>query len=81
MASLTIRKIDDAVYERLRDRARANKRSAEAEVRHLIAETVRPKPDMTVLVEELRRFQAQMKAKYGVLSDSTELIRQMRDEE
>lgn len=78
MATLTIRRLDDQVYERLRDRARANDRSLEAEVREILAEKTR---NIDVLVDELVAFQEAMVAKHGHLPDSTELIRQMRDEE
>lgn len=36
MATLTIRKLDDAVYARLRERAKAHNRSLEAEVRTIL---------------------------------------------
>jgi plasmid stability protein len=36
MATLTIRKLDDGVYARLGDRARAHNRSLEAEVRTIL---------------------------------------------
>lgn len=78
MATLTIRQLDDEVYERLRERARANKRSLEAEARQLLDERTR---DLPALVEDLRAFQERMIAKHGPLPDSTELIREMRRDE
>jgi hypothetical protein len=75
MATLTIRQLDDAVYDRLRERARANKRSLEAEARHLLDERSR---DLPALVEDLREFQERMIAKHGLLPDSTESISEMR---
>ncbi len=36
MATLTIRRLDDAVYESLRERARENGRSLEAEAREIL---------------------------------------------
>jgi plasmid stability protein len=77
MATLTIRQLDEEVYARLRERARANKRSLEAEARHLLDERSR---DLPALVEDLLEFHARMTAKHGLLPDSTPLIRQMRDE-
>jgi len=81
MATVTIRKLDDAVYERLRAQARANNRSLEAEARRLIIEGVTAKVDVGKVIEKLRSHHAEMRAKYGVFPDSTDLIRRMRDEE
>lgn len=81
MATITVRKLDDAVYELLREQARANKRSLEAEARQLITEHVRPKRDFSKLFKRLDEHHARMREKYGVLSDSTPIIRQMRDED
>ena len=36
MATINVRRLDDAVVERLKQRAVANKRSLEGEVRHLL---------------------------------------------
>ena len=78
MATLTIRQLDDEVYDRLRERARANKRSLEAEARHLLDERSR---DLPALVEDLHAFHNRMVAKHGLLPDSTDLIREMRRDE
>ena len=78
MATLTIRQLDDEVYDRLRERARANKRSLEAEARHILDERTR---DLPALVEDLLDFHDRMIAKHGLLPDSTELIREMRRDE
>lgn len=42
MRQLTIRKIDEDVYRRLKERARAGRRSLEAEVRTILDQAVRP---------------------------------------
>lgn len=81
MATLTVRQLDDDIYERLRAQARANNRSLEAEARVGLTAHVRPKLDLAALVADLRAHQARMKAKYGLFSDSTDIIRQMRDDE
>jgi hypothetical protein len=75
MATLTIRQLDDEVYERLRQRARANKRSLEAEARHLLDDRSR---DLPALVEDLTAFHDRMVAKHGLLPDSIETVREMR---
>jgi len=81
MATLTVRKLDDDLHERLRALARANNRSLEAEVRTILEQAAPPKRDFAEVMKELRAHHARMRAKYGVLSDSTPIIRQMRDEE
>ena len=78
MATLTIRRLDDEVYERLRERARANERSLEAEVREILSEKARGRD---AVIAEMMAFQEEMARKHGPLGDSTALIRQMRDEE
>lgn len=75
MATLTIRQLDDKVYDRLKERARANKRSLEAEARHVLDERTR---DAQAVVEDLLDFHERMVAKHGLLPDSTELIRELR---
>jgi plasmid stability protein len=78
MATLTIRQLDDEVYERLRERARLNNRSLEAEARQLLDERTR---DLPALVDDLLEFHDRMAAKHGLLPDSTDLIREMRRDE
>ncbi|TMJ11172.1 MAG: Arc family DNA-binding protein [Alphaproteobacteria bacterium] len=78
MATLTIRRLPEEVYDSLKERARNNGRSLEAEAREILAERARP---VDALVDDLRAFHAEMVAAHGLLPDSTLLIRQMRDEE
>lgn len=70
--------LDDARYDRLRVYAESNGRSVDDALRDLIDERLSTRADW---LDELLEFQAEMKAKYGVLPDSTPLIRQMREEE
>jgi plasmid stability protein len=77
MASLTIRKLPEDVYARLRERARQNNRSLEAEAREILEARTR---DLGGLVEELKAFQAEMTERYGTLPDSTPVIRSLRSE-
>lgn len=78
MATLTIRQLDDAVYERLKRQARANRRSLEAEARLLLEEKT---TDIGEIVGDLQTFHERMVARHGYLPDSTDLIRRMREEE
>jgi antitoxin FitA len=84
MAQLTVRNLSDDVVAALKARAAANGRSMEAEHRRILEEQL-------VLVEEKRRRladfldrAARLRAEVGPLPpgepDSTELVRQMRDE-
>lgn len=75
MATLTIRKLDDEVHKRLRARAKANKRSLEAEVRLLLEQSAREPRE---LAEDLAAFHREMVARHGHLADSTKVIRELR---
>lgn len=75
MATLTVRRLDEDVYQRLRDRARANNRSLEAEVRDILEERTR---SLDALVDDLSAFHREMQEKHGALPDSLSLIREMR---
>jgi plasmid stability protein len=78
MATLTIRKLDDGVYRRLRERAEANGRSLEAEARRILSDNA---PDAEAAIQKLRAFQQEMRAKHGMMPDSLPLIRAERDDE
>lgn len=88
MATLTIRKLDDEVYERLRARALRNDRSIEAEARHMlggvlgadkakITDEAERAAYITALIERLRLNALPVEP--GM--DSVSLIRAVRDEE
>ena len=53
MANLTIRKLDNAVVARLKDRAKAHNRSLEAELREILGAAARPSApvDLRALAE------------------------------
>jgi plasmid stability protein len=77
MGQLTIRKVDDDLIRRLKLRAAANNRSAEAEVRAILEEVL-PAADAAAWREqaaELARRHARPDRPDGV-----ELIRRMREE-
>ena len=79
MATLTVRNLDDAVYERLKRDAKANHRSLEAEARVRLGGDVAtaPKPYRD-WAEELRRVAIDPGPDY---EGSVALIRAIRDEE
>ncbi len=77
MTTLTIRNVDAAQVEELRRRAARHNRSLEAELRQLIADAVaRPTPD------ELLAWADRLAAMTPNVpqTDSTAIVRQMRDE-
>lgn len=50
MGQILIRNLDDAVLAKIKSRAKANKRSAEAEVRNILSATVAPSAKQRTLV-------------------------------
>mgnify|MGYP006217310567 CR=1 FL=1 len=78
MATLTIRRLDEEVYQRLRERARTNRRSLEAEARDILTERAR---GGAAIVEDLVRFHEEMIARHGYLPDSVALLRAERESE
>jgi plasmid stability protein len=75
MPNMTVRNIDVNVYERLKDRARANRRSLEAETRDILAAAV--KPTKAEFVAWCRSLHARQKVPKDW--DSTAMIRADRD--
>lgn len=77
MSQITIRNVDEYVLERLKDQAARNGRSLEAEVRRILASAA--KPSLSEAREIVQRFRRE---RYGdrVLSDSSEIIREDRDQ-
>lgn len=76
MATLTIRNFDDDAYEMLKQDARANHRSLEAEVRARLLGGKRP--SKTELLDRLRASMIDPGPDY---EGSVALIRSIRDEE
>jgi plasmid stability protein len=60
MATLTIRKLDPAVKERLRVRAARHGRSMEEEVRQILGEALAVKPEPANAFDRLRRHFADL---------------------
>ena len=77
MGNLTIRNLDDRVIERLKTQARANQRSLEGEIRHVLSRQV----DRAGRIAEFReRTQQLVSLTAGTpQSDSVELLREDRD--
>lgn len=75
MANLTVRKLDDAVVDALKARAKAHNRSLEAEVREILTGTTRPSAavDLRALAERIAALTPEVPQ-----SDSTELLREDR---
>jgi len=75
MATITVRNLDQATYDRLKSDAKANHRSLEAEAR---ARLERPRMSSSEVVERLRAAQIDPGPDY---EGSVALIRAIRDEE
>lgn len=75
MAQMTVRNLDDGLYERLKARARANHRSVEAEVRAILDRELRT--DRAALAAETSAFRGSLAGRYT--GDSTADIRADRD--
>ncbi len=74
MATLTIRKLDDAVYARLKAQAEINHRSVEAEARFQLGERT---PNGQAIVAKFRATMLPVDPDY---EGSVALIRAVRDE-
>lgn len=76
MANVTIRNLDDEVVLRLKDRAKANKRSLEAELREILTRSAG-----AMTHEEFRKLAEHIRAMTPDVpqTDSTLLIREDRD--
>ena len=75
MATLTVRNLDDAVYQRLKDQARHNQRSIEAEARVILAEGA--KLDREAAIREMGAIRRSLEGRYT--GDPTAEIRAERD--
>jgi len=77
MASVTVRNIDDEVIASLRAQAKANHRSLEGQIRHILAQqALRP-----TRLDEFRERTARLQSltEHLHLTDSVTLIREDRD--
>mgnify|MGYP001339285006 CR=1 FL=1 len=77
MANLIVRNVDERIVRALKSRAGKHSRSAEAEHRAILEETL--KPPATDFWEEAAKFREEQRKK-GQKFDSTQIIRKSRDE-
>lgn len=82
MANLTVRNIPRDLYKRLKDNARRNHRSLNAEIVAILGDEdgwIRRRLEIAAVLPELDRAREEFAKKYGELSDSVNLIREDRD--
>lgn len=77
MATVTIRNLDEKVVKTLKAQAKANKRSLEAELRHVLSETAEQRAKRQAFMKEAARIR-RMTPKGRRQSDSLELLREDR---
>lgn len=76
MAQLLVRDLDDQVMSRLKERARRNQRSLQAEARAIL-EAAAPRYTKEEALEVFRAWQEKLRGR--PMSDSADLIREDRD--
>ena len=76
MATLIVRKLDDDLVQRLKARAKAHGRSAEAEHRALLEEALRPKRPMTGA-----EFWEALRSCAPLLEDDDEFFKNLEDQD
>ena len=81
MAQILVRNLDEEVVAKLKERAKANQRSLQSEVRVILGEAARLPNVMRVDMEKARRMieEIREKNKGRKFPDSVELIREDRD--
>ncbi|HKS96569.1 MAG TPA: Arc family DNA-binding protein [Terriglobia bacterium] len=82
MPNLTVRNIPRDVYKRLKENARRNHHSLNAEIVGILGDEdgwIRRRLEIAAVLPELDRAREELTRKYGQLSDSVKLIREDRD--
>ncbi len=82
MPNLTVRNIPKGVYGLLKQAAKRQKRSLNAEVLAILAdkaEMARRRAQAAKVIPQLRKMREELASKYPGLADSAELIREDRD--
>ena len=77
MAQLLVRDLDNSVMLRLKERARLNRRSLQAEAKAIL-ETAAPRYTRDEALDVFRQWQERFRGR--PMSDSAELIREDRDQ-
>lgn len=77
MGQITVRKLDDELIRRLKARAAANNRSAEAEVRSILEAAFGKPAAEESFWDRAARFRARLQGRE--MGDSTALVREGRD--
>ena len=82
MPNLTVRRIPDEIYRRLRQRAKNEGRSLNAEILAILAEEdgwIRQRLSITTAIAGLDAARHRLAKKYPHLASSADLIREDRD--
>ena len=79
MATVFIRNIDDAAYERLKARAKQHRRSITQEAAFIIELALAEPANSTTAWQRVDRVREQVSERYGPFPDSVPTIREDRD--
>lgn len=79
MAEIRVRNLDDWVVSRMKSRAKHNGRSLEAELREMLTQSVQN--ERKELIESSRKLREKIRKECGVLPESADFIRAMRNGE
>jgi plasmid stability protein len=79
MSTLTIRDLPDEIYERLKARAAANRRSATQEAAWILETALAEAASAGEAWAEVERVREMVRQRYGTFPDSTADVREDRD--
>ncbi|HEV2350937.1 MAG TPA: Arc family DNA-binding protein [Terriglobia bacterium] len=82
MPNLTVREIPKDIYKRLKESARRNHRSLNAEIVAILNDEdgwIRRRREIAAVLPDLDQAREEFARKYGELSESVHLIREDRD--
>ena len=79
MATLFVKDFPDDIYEALKDRARANRRSLAAEVRFLLQQALPPRRSQKEVAEAVRRFREKI-AREGRGIPTAQIVELVRED-
>ncbi len=81
MARILVRDLEESTVEALKARAKANNRSLQGEVKAILDQVASDADRRRRFREVVEERQAYWKAQGKAFSDSTEIIRELRDEQ